>query len=106
MLCPRILVPTIRDLEWTAGFVEGEGSFAGSRGAVVSVFQVNREPLDRLKSLYGGKILPVAPRRETSSPAYQWYVTGPRARGLMFTLFPLLSWRRQAQIEAAIGGKR
>lgn len=52
------------EIAWAAGFLEGEGWFAfrGSRGSKptaemrVGAAQVNREPLERLQSMYGGKI--------------------------------------------------
>lgn len=46
-----------RSLEhvWAAGFLEGEGFFQKGRW-VMGAGQVNKEPLERLQSLFGGKI--------------------------------------------------
>lgn len=52
------------EIAWAAGFLEGEGWFAyrGSRGGQptdkmrVGAGQVNREPLERLQRMYGGRL--------------------------------------------------
>lgn len=95
--------PTIRDLERAAGFMEGEGSFSGNDR--VAAFQVNREPLDRLVALFGGKITEVI-RTSPSSSGWQWYTSGARARGVAMTLYLLLSEKRRAQIKVMLNGNR
>lgn len=103
MNVPRLDTPRVADLRWAAGFLEGEGSFSGGyNGHTVAVPQVNREPLEWLVRWFGGRIMPVPPRRSTQSPAFTWYVTGPRARGVMMTLYGFLSQRRQSQIRWAL----
>lgn len=96
-----ITQPTSRDLEWAAGFLEGEGTFrASARSEHVNAGQNERETLDRLKALFGGAVrsYPNTHRDEF----FQWYVSGTRARGVMMTLYLLLSTRRQAQIRKAL----
>lgn len=94
--------PAVKDLYWVAGFLEGEGTFGhnklpnGHYGVRVVVGQVQREPLDRLARLLGGRIYWRGDR------IHQWVVTGGRARGVMLTLYPLMSPRRQTQIRAAL----
>lgn len=98
--------PTSRDLEWAAGFLEGEGSFLYNHNRKtlsngrkkdtgtqeVSATQVHTsEPLNKLQALFGGTV-----RGE------DWRVTGPRARGVMMTLYPLVSSRRKEQIRRAL----
>lgn len=106
---PRASVkPTIRDLEWAAGFLEGEGGFRGERtNEQVYVGQVQKEPLLRLQRLFGGSI---RARRATPRDQYQrsplsvWVLCGSRARGLMMTLYTLMSTRRKEQIRVALEG--
>lgn len=105
--------PTIRDLEWAAGFLEGEGSFAYMKGGTqrVRASQVNSEPLARLKKIFGGSISyePSRTQKETGNKkadCFAWAISGARARGVMLTLFPLLSEKRQDQITAAMKGER
>jgi len=95
----------LRDLAWAAGFLEGEGSFSGR--SRVSASQVQREPLDRLASLFGGTVRERKDR--TSRPwhqqqLHQWDVSGARARGVMLTLYPMMSQRRQQQIHQVFMG--
>lgn len=94
--------PTQRALGWAAGFLEGEGSFTQSRGARVSASQVNPEPLDYLLRLFGGRISPRYSGRPQDSPYGMWYVTGARARGVVLTLYALMSKKRQAQMRRLI----
>lgn len=99
--------PTTRELAWAAGFLEGEGSF-NLKCSRVGAPQVEREPLERLHRLFGGRICPKpvgAARRLgiRAQDAWYWYVNGPRARGVMLTLYTLLSTKRRAQIRASLG---
>ena len=93
--------PTIRDIAWAAGFLEGEGSFA-SRGGTVNAVQVNTEPLHRLQELFGGSIY-FDDKRTQKNPNWQpvsaWSVSGARARGFAMTIYSLMSSRRQEQIK-------
>jgi hypothetical protein len=91
------------DLFWAAGFMEGEGSFQNQRNNIsLSAVQVQREPLERLHSLFGGTICACKKRGEKCSDFFKWQVTGTPAAGLAMTLFSLMSPRRKDQIEAAL----
>jgi hypothetical protein len=100
--------PSIAQLYWAAGFLEGEGWF--SRGAngteVVGVKQVQREPLERLVTLFGGKIALheqwPGGGVKSRQPVHTWQIHGHRARGVMFTLFAMLSPKRRAEIRRAL----
>ncbi len=95
----------LKDVYWTAGFLDGEGSFnlvGGNYGRshtiAVTVGQKGRELLDRLQVLYGGAIH----QRKTSSKLHVWRLHASRAVGLMLTIYTLMSSRRQAQIRKAL----
>ena len=92
--------PSIMDVAWAAGFLEGEGSFFAQAGkwAQVSATQVQREPLDRLASFFGGRVWERKSRRVSWQPTHWWRICGPRARGVSMTVYPLMSPRRQGQI--------
>ena len=105
---PRATVsPTTVDLAWAAGFLEGEGTFlTNNRSGQAKASQVQREPLERLARFFGGSITLVHKnRRPNESNIYHWSVSGARARGVMMTLFPFLSPRRQSQIAFALHGQ-
>lgn len=98
--------PPTRDLEWGAGFLEGEACFYGHPrrpSEHVDVAQVNREPLDRLLALFGGTIRLHRAGSEKWKDTWLWRVSGARARGVMMTLYSLLSRHRKSQIRAALG---
>lgn len=92
-----------RDLEWAAGFLEGEGSFRAHGGVTASVqaSQVQREPLERLRLLFGGHMYQ-APAKGNRAACWKWTLAGIAGAGLMFTLYGLLSTRRREQIRDSL----
>lgn len=98
--------PTTADLHWSAGFLEGEGHFGSNsptaRCAVVKAAQVQQEPLSRLRAIFGGRVSAAKGRKENHQDYFIWQISGSRARGVMMTLYCLLSANRQAAIERAL----
>jgi len=91
-------------LGWAAGFYEGEGSSfysATARSHRIVINQVEREPLERMVAYFGGHIHAI-PAHRTSLPSWRWQCYGALARGLMLTLYALLSAKRQAHIRKVI----
>lgn len=103
---------TRADLLWTAGFLEGEGSFMADRGTrkqqvkhgvSVAACQVQAWPLMKLKRLVGGSVYPVDRCRKLGQSLYcRWRVSGPTAAGLCMTLYSMMSPRRKRQIRSAL----
>lgn len=107
--------PSTIELGWIAGFLDGEGSFstAGTKNypcETVGASQVERDPLERLQRALGGTIR----EKKNSANGFggrgcgmirEWKVYGSRARGVMLTVYPLMSERRQGQIRAALTRK-
>lgn len=93
------------EIGWVAGFLEGEGSFTRteSGGPRISAPQVQREPLERLSAKFGGKITLRVPKNQNAQPIYVWTLSGRQARNVMKRLLPLMSPRRQTQINAVLG---
>ncbi len=100
--------PSTRELEWAAGFLEGEACFSiaqrTSRCESIHASQVNKEPLEKLWYMFGGSLRMKAPRKNQQS-YWHWQVTGARARGIMLTLYSLLSDKRQNEIRFALSAK-
>lgn len=97
--------PTIKDLMWTAGFLEGEGCFKTNatkyRTEVVMATQVNKEPLENLLKWFGGTLALRKQRKANHSDYWEWRVSGARARGLMMTLYILMSEHKRQQIKSS-----
>jgi len=92
------------DLGWAAGFIEGEGHFrfqinSKRRGGcpVVTADQVDRWPLDKLATLFGGRVY-WRPQRSGHNGIHVWYVRGKVAVGVMMTLYSLMTAHRKSQI--------
>ena len=96
--------PTIPNIHWAAGFLEGEGSFNTAHGTLtVQAAQVNREPLSRLREMFGGNIY-FQKRHEdrvkflNASDFYRWAVFGRRAERVVMLIYRDMSQRRKRQI--------
>lgn len=103
------------DVAWAAGFLEGEGCFGwygdGTRrkakphlkrtaNAVIAVCQNEREPLDRLQSIFGaGRI---NPKRNPKRVAWEWRCQGHAAIPVMKAVYSHMSKRRQQRIREVI----
>lgn len=102
------ITPTIRDLEWAAGFLEGEGCFTKANRSSQTAWakQVNDEPVLRLLDMFGGSLTqhdyPSNEKWKDAQPIWRWAVYGCRARGVMMTLYKLMSTRRREQIRHAL----
>lgn len=99
---------TVRQIEWAAGFLEGEGCFQFSKAKNMSVTatQVQKEPLERLQSMFGGSIYGYQPREPNKSFCYRWCAVGTRAVGICMTLYSLMSPKRKVEILKVIDGWR
>ena len=90
----------LKDIYWVAGFLEGEGSFTVAKKKKnklafrVTAVQAQLAPLEKLVSILGGRI------QHSQYP--RWSLWGTRAIGLMFTLYSIMSPRRQQQIMKAL----
>jgi hypothetical protein len=103
------------DVAWAAGFLEGEGCFGwyggGTRrrakphltrtaNAVINASQNEREPLDRLVSIFGaGRI---NPKRNKVRTAWEWRCQGHAAIPVMKAVLPHMSARRAERIREVI----
>jgi len=98
------MVTTV-DLAWAVGFLEGEGflySRKDSGTMILAANQVERWPLDRLLRIFGGRISARGTQNPRWQPQWKWEICGPRAVGILFTLYCDLSPKRQAQIREAL----
>jgi len=83
------------DLHWLAGLVEGEATI-GRRHLAIT--QVDPEPLIRVRAVCGGHVDNYG-NGKYGKPFTRWHLYGADARTLARMLAPLLSKRRQRQLE-------
>ncbi len=90
--------PSIAEVGWAAGFIEGEGTFSRHQ-SVVNATQLNKEPVERLQQIFGGS---VRPTYAGGRQYWRWGVCGGRARGVAMTVYAFLSAKRKAQARATL----
>ena len=94
-----------RDIAWAAGIWEGEGSVGSQKGVLRTVVdQKDRWILDRFVSLFGGKVMSYPTTGAGTGTMHRWGIYGGHGLGFMFTIYPLLSPRRQKQFLEALKG--
>jgi len=90
----------LTDLHWVAGFLEGEASFSKCGGTItVQAAQVEKQPVDKLHELCGGRINYFERDNPKWKNYYRWAVYGEEAEIVMKAIHPIMSPRRQARIE-------
>ena len=104
---------TTKDLYWLAGLLEGEGSFdyqcreseqrhgrpriqfaSTDHDIAVRVAALFKKRVNGPYRAYGGQL--------NKKPMYKVLLSGPRAVGLMFTLWSILGTRRREQIKVSV----
>jgi len=91
------------DLLWTAGFLEGDGSFQvhphNDNSPFITAGQRHKWPLNKLIDLYGGSIT------KTKTPKgkrfFQWVLWSHNAVDLMEHLYKYMSPKSKARIRKA-----
>lgn len=99
-----------QQLYWLAGLLEGEGSFLSGPPSrpfspSVSICSTDRDVIDRVASIFGTSVAIVSVKRSIEHGWKQPYSTrtrGYNAAVLMRVLRPLMSERRQKQIDHAL----
>lgn len=103
---PPSVSPTVKDIAFSAGFYEGEGSISLSEKVEIQIqiIQNDREILDKLQSHFGGKVY--GPYQGSSgNEYYNLRLVRERAIGFSLTIFTFLSKNRRKQIKEILEGK-
>lgn len=93
---------TNREILWAAGFYEGDGSCYKGSTERACISQVNKEPLEFMQHYFGGAIYPHY-RGNIKAGAWQWSISGARARGFLQTIYELVSPTVQIRIAKVMG---
>lgn len=96
---PATIKPTLLDIAWLAGFLEGEGNFERQR---VRASQVNLTPLTWIQARFGGQLSLQKRYDPNWADCYNWTVSGARARGIALTVYSFMSPLRQTQIRESL----
>jgi hypothetical protein len=97
-------------LQWLAGLLEGEGSFfAGPpskpNGAGISIEMVDRDVIEKVAQIFQTTLVECGLRQHWQQ-TYRAQLRGRRAIELMTELRPIMSQRRQQQIDRAVASFR
>lgn len=93
---------SIKDIAWSAGFLEGEGSFGHYGSLSVTAGQVQKEPLVRLQKLFGGSLYHRHTSGFSNRKIWIWSPNAFRAAEIMMTLYVLMSPKRKRQIKNSL----
>jgi hypothetical protein len=98
--------PTL-SIPWLAGYAEGEAAFCNVGNCPsVLIASTDLDVIESLQSFVGlGNIHKHKKQYEHWKQLYDWGIYGDSARELMYKLYPMLSQRRQFQIDHALAGK-
>jgi hypothetical protein len=100
-----------RDFYWLAGILEGEGSFyiikdgkpyGRYKYSGITMNSIDKETIERVHKLVGGKYYYHEYTMANQQPSWLWRLRGIQARLLMLKLRPLMSPRRQGQINEVL----
>lgn len=91
------------DIAWAAGFIEGDGCFSSiNRNPAITAIQVQREPLERLHRIFGGRLGTYQRKIVKGNLYHRWQISGYKAAAIQMTLYVLMSPWRQEQIQRAL----
>ena len=94
----------MREIEWVAGLIEGEGNFAFDRRPLIQVAMTDKDVLEKVCQILGARSVsgPYAPRRKGYKPMFHTGLYGNHAAGWMMTLYSLMGGRRKQQIRSVL----
>ena len=99
------ITPTDLELAYAAGLFDGEGCiYVHPRKCYpyLHVQMADREPLDFLQRIFGGKIYPKKAQRSHHRPTFQWQLCGDAARKAASLMYPFFQLERKKLNAAAI----
>ena len=89
-----IVGPTLTDLAWLAGFVDGEGHVTLYNGsAIVEANSIDYKLVKEAHKIGGGSIY-TEKRKKYAHSFFKWQVTGSDARDLMRRIYPYLKYKQ------------
>lgn len=95
---------TDTDVAWAAGLFEGEGCIhnRSSHSIAVSINMTDLDVLEKISSIYDGKVTPLKTRQEHWKPSWIWCLYGGNARDFLLDIMPYLGARRTERASKAL----
>lgn len=94
------------EVAWLAGLLEGEGCFFNvvkGYAPRVALAMTDRDVVERASDLMGSpQVFVRRPQNSKHKDQYWCMLTGARAVGVMFTIYPFMGERRRAKIREVI----
>ncbi len=92
------------DVAWLAGLLEGEGYFCLNRGRYprIDLRMTDRDVIEKVAAMWHSGVWEQKPKTERHKTVWKTDVSGPRAVGLMMTLYLYLGERRQERIRTIL----
>lgn len=92
---------------WVAGILEGEGTFLKPHPSTpnqpsLGLSMCDKDTVERVASIFRVSFFAIKPRKSHWSTSYVMRIRGKQAMAVMRAIRPLMSGRRQAQIDAAL----
>lgn len=94
-------MPSIKELAWLAGIIEGEG-YIGTSDMLIHVVMTDLDIIERVAQLFDAKILTKKKKEERYKTAYGTAVYGRDAAGWLMTLYPFFGERRKIAAKKAL----
>src|SRR5215475_6316601 len=97
-------MPTLLEIAWLAGLLEGEGSFLINRG-VIALQSTDKDIVWKMADILGvprSRRFWQPGRKASYKKVYYCRVAGYRGMGWMMTLYPFMGERRQATIRKCL----
>jgi hypothetical protein len=91
--------PTLIDIAWLAGLIEGEGSFQWNSSPTIQMSMTDKDVMERVAILCDYPIRTYKPRgKSTYKAVWSIRIAGARAAAWMMTLYAFMGIRRRAKI--------
>lgn len=99
---------TEKDIAWVAGLFEGEGTVSINRGraAGIAIAMTDRDVLERVQAIFGGKICISYPAKGKWKECHKWYLSVAESEDFLLAIYPYLFSRRRERIDLWLAARQ
>jgi hypothetical protein len=98
-------VQSEKEIIWTAGLLEGEGSFRNKTHGHVPIVEcemTDKDVIEKLQEIWGGKIYFYPARKSHYKDTWTWHISGEDAAQIMNTILPFMFERRSSKMQTVL----